>query len=141
MLFRSAVVDEGRTILFTTVSGVGRPVMSIDAISTVTKQRRRVVERGGNPIYAPSGHLIFFRDASLLAIPFNVTSLETTGPAVAALDNIALDQLGGPMVALSPTGLLAYVDVENATKELVWLTRQGIEQPISEARRAYTMRM
>ena len=81
--------------------------------------------------------MIFFRDGVLLAAPFDADTLDVTGPAVAVLENISLDQLGNPMVALSSAGSLAYVASGNATKRLVWVSRQGVEQPISDISRPY----
>jgi hypothetical protein len=60
-----------------------------------------VTEDGSNPLYTISGHLIFFRDGSVLAAPFKPESLEVTGAPIAVLDNISLDQLGNPMMTIS----------------------------------------
>ena len=80
---------------------------------------------------------MFFRDGALLAAPFDVEKLDVTGPAVAVVENISLDQLGNPIVALSSAGSLAYVASGNATKRLVWVSRQGVEQPITDIGRPY----
>ena len=73
----------------------------------------------------------------LLAAPFDAETLDVTGPAVAVLENVSLDQLGSPMVALSSAGSLAYVASGNATKRLVWVSRQGVERPITDISRPY----
>ena len=96
-----------------------------------------MVDKGSNPIYTSSGHLIFFRDGALLAAPFDADTLRMTGPAVAVLENLSLDQLGNPMVALSSAGALAYVPSANATKRLVWVSRQGVEEQITDTSRPY----
>ncbi len=131
------VVTGGKAILFTSVTGGDRTATNIEALSLTTGQRHRVVDRGSNPIYASSGHVIFFRDGRLLAVPFDADMLDVTGPEVAVLENISLDALGNPMVALSSAGSLAYVATGNATKRLVWVSRQGVEQPISDIPRPY----
>jgi hypothetical protein len=69
--------------------------------------------------------------------PFDADKLDVTGPAVSVLENISLNQLGNPMVALSSAGSLAYVASGNATRRLVWVSRQGVEQPISDVSRPY----
>ena len=131
------VVAGGRAILFVSVTGGDRTATHIEALSLTTGQRHRVVDAGSTPIYASSGHVIFFRDGALLAAPFDADTLSVTGPAVAVLDNISMDQLGNPLVALSSAGSLAYVASGNATKRLVWVSRQGVERPISDVNRPY----
>ena len=131
------VVAGGKAILFASVTGGDRTATHIEALSLTTGQRHRVVDAGSNPIYASSGHVIFFRDGVLLAAPFDAGKLEVTGPAVAVLENISLDQIGNPMMGLSSTGSLAYVASGNATKRLVWVSRQGVEQPITDISRRY----
>ncbi len=132
-----AVVAGGSTILFTTVSAGERTVSHIDSISVTTKQRRRVIEGGRNPLYTPSGHLVFFRDGAVIAAPYDATTLESTGPAVAVLQDVALDLTGSPLMSFSGTGSLAYISNRYATKQLVWVSRQGVEQPISDTPRPY----
>jgi Tol biopolymer transport system component len=131
------VVEGGKAILFETVSAGNRATTSIEALSLVTGQRHRLVDGGSRPIFASSSRVIFFRDGVLLAAPFDADKLEMTGPAMAVLENISLDQLGNPMVTLSSAGSLAYVSSGNATKRLVWVSRQGVEQPITDITRPY----
>ena len=131
------VVEGGKAVLFTTVTGGDRSGMHIEAVSLATGQRRVVIDAGSYPTYASSGHLIFFRNGGLLAAPFDPNTLETTGQAVAVLDDISLDQLGNPIMAVSAAGLFAYVPSANSTKRLVWVSREGVEQPITETSRPY----
>jgi eukaryotic-like serine/threonine-protein kinase len=131
------VVAGGKAILFETVTAGNRIATQIEALSFTTGQRHRVVDAGSSPLYASSGHVIFFREGALLAAPFDADKLDVTGPAVAVLENISLDQLGNPMVALSTAGSLAYATSGNATKRLVWVSRQGVEQPVTDTSRPY----
>jgi serine/threonine-protein kinase len=80
---------------------------------------------------------LFFRDGSVLAAPFDVSRLHVTGPAVRVLDNIAVDFLGSPQVALSSSGMLVYASSTNATRRLIWVNRQGAEEAITSTARAY----
>jgi eukaryotic-like serine/threonine-protein kinase len=131
------VVADGKVILFESVAGGDRTVTHIEALTLTTAQRHRVIDAGSNPVYASSGHVIFFRDGVLLAAPFDADKLKVTGPEVKVLENISLDQVGNPMVALSNAGSLAYVASGNATKRLVSVSRQGVEQSISDISRPY----
>jgi serine/threonine-protein kinase len=127
----------GQAIVFASVMGSDRPTVSIEAISAPGGQRHRVLESGSYPLYASSGHLLFFRDGALLATRFDPDKLEVAGPAVAALDNVSLDQNGNPLLSLSSSGSLAYVPSGDATRRLVWVSRQGVEQEITTTLRPY----
>lgn len=131
------VVVGGHGILFGSVSGSDRTITRIEALSLTTGKRHVVVDEARNPIHTTSGHLLFFRSGTLLAATFNAESLEVTGSPTAVLENISLDQLGGPLVTVSRGGLLAYIATGNATKRLVSVSREGIEQPITDASRPY----
>ncbi len=131
------VVPDAKAILFTSVVGTNPTTTRIEALSLASRQRHIVVDAARSPILAASGHLLFFRDGSLIAAPFDAEKLETTGPAVAVLSDIALDQVGIPLVAVSNGGTLAYVPSNNATKRLVWVSRQGVEQLITDVSRPY----
>ena len=132
------VVAGGDAILFASVSGERDRVSSkIEALSLATRRRHVVVDDGSNPIYTTSGHLVFFRNETLLAAPFDATRLELTGPEVAVLDDVSVDQFGNPMLTVSTTGMLVFADSRNATKQLVWVSREGVEQPITDTSRPY----
>jgi Tol biopolymer transport system component len=123
--------------LFTALSGTDRIVTRIESVSLATKERRVVVEAGSNPLYATSGHLLFLRDAALLAAPFDAVRLQVTGPAISVLKDVSLDQFGAPLVTISSAGSMAYLPSGQATKRLVWVSRQGVEQPITDVMRPY----
>ncbi len=131
-----AAVAGGKAILFTTVIEGERTAIRIEALTRATGERHTVVGPGSYPMYASSGHIVFFREKALLAAPFDADSLALTGPPIAVLQDVSLDQLGSPMVALSPAGVLAYVS-GYATRRLVWVSRQGVEEPIIETPRPY----
>jgi len=130
-----AIVADNKAILFTAVTTGATTGTHIDAYVRATRERRTVIDAGSVPLYL-SGHLLFFRDNSLIAAPFDVNSLATSGPPTTVLEGMALDQLGAPMVAISSTGSLAYIP-GSATRRLVWVSRQGVEEPISDTPRAY----
>jgi eukaryotic-like serine/threonine-protein kinase len=95
-----------------------------------------VTENAGAPLYAASGHLVFFRDSSLVAMPFDVNTLTVGGQTGSVVENVALDQLGSPIVAISYSGSLAYIP-GSATRRLVWVSREGVEEPINDTPRPY----
>jgi Tol biopolymer transport system component len=81
---------------------------------------------------------VFFRDGALLGAPFDVDRLEMTGPVVRVLENLAVGTtMDAPMAALSNAGSLTYAPSDAGTTRLVWVSRQGVEQPITETPRRY----
>ena len=61
------------------MTGGDRIATHIDVYSSATGQRKRVTQDGNDPIYALSGHLLSFRDGSLLAAPFNPDTMGMVG--------------------------------------------------------------
>jgi serine/threonine-protein kinase len=134
-----APIAGGKVLLFTSITGNSRDAAHIEALSLATRQRRVLVESGKVPHYVPSGHLVFFRDGALLAAPFDVDRLEITGPVVRVVENLAVDAtMGAPISAVSATGSLVYASSGAAgTTRLVWVSRQGVEQLITDTARRY----
>jgi Tol biopolymer transport system component len=131
------VVAEGHVILFTVVTGSGRAASRIEALTVATGQRRVLLDAGVSPLYAASGHLVFGRDDALLAAPFDVNRLAVTGPFRRMVENVALDSVGAPIAALSTAGALVYATRNQAASQLVWVSRQGSEQPLTDTPRRY----
>jgi serine/threonine protein kinase/Tol biopolymer transport system component len=131
-------VAEGRILLFVSITGSSRGESHIEALSVATGRRRVIVDVGTFPLYAASGQVVFFRDGALLAATFDIERLEVTGPVVRVLENIAVGTtMDAPFAALSSAGSLAYAPSDAGTTRLVWVSRQGVEQPITDTARRY----
>ena len=101
----------------------------------------KVVVRGGYyGRYVPSGpgspqrdgrtggHLIYLQQGTVFAVRFDLTRLETVGPAVPALEGVSANPpAGGAQLAVSSEGTLVYVPgtVTTAARPIDWLTRDG----------------
>jgi eukaryotic-like serine/threonine-protein kinase len=133
-----SVIGARQTILFASITGSSRGASHIEALSLASGKRRVIVESGTFPLYVASGHLVFFRDGALLGAPFDADRLEVTGPVVRVLENLAVGTtMDAPLAALSNAGALMYAPSEAGTTRLVWVSRQGVEQPISQTPRRY----
>jgi len=124
-------------LLFTAVGAGTKTTTTIEAVDTLTRERHLVMENASNPYYVPTGQMLFLRDGALLGASFDAVRMQVTGPAVPLLDGVALDRLGNPLVAFSDNGYMAYVPGQQATKRLVWVSRQGVESSIIDQRRNY----
>jgi Tol biopolymer transport system component len=131
------VVAAGKILLFTSITSGDSDASHIEAVSLASGERR-TVQSGTFPLYAPSGHLIFFRDGALLAVPFDIDRLESTAPVARVVENVAVDvNTGAPFAALSSSGVLVYAPGDAGTSRLVWVSREGTEQPATDTVRRY----
>jgi serine/threonine-protein kinase len=72
--------------------------------------RKRLVENGSYPRYAPTGHLVFVRDDDLMAVAFDLKKLEVLGEPVAVVENIHRDErTGAAFFDFSSDGTLVFV--------------------------------
>jgi serine/threonine-protein kinase len=108
--------------------------------SPSTGTPKTVVQQGFHGRYVSTGHLVFMRGTTLMAVPFDPTRLETTGAAVPVIEGVRTQPSSGEaLFAISPTGFLVYEAGGAATvnQSLVWVNRDGTEEPVDMPSRAY----
>jgi serine/threonine-protein kinase len=67
------------------------------------------VAKGGiNSQYVTSGHLIYVRNSTIFAVPFDLPSLKTTGGEVNVVEAVSEGPAGGGDFAVAENGMLAY---------------------------------
>ena len=76
--------------------------------------------------YAPPGYLLFVRDRTLVAQPFDASALKITGEAVPLAEKIGTDNVGLARFSVSSNGVLAYRTGETGGR-LLWRDRSGKE--------------
>jgi serine/threonine-protein kinase len=121
----------GGHIAFTSITDTSRHGAHIEVLSG--KDRHVLVESATFPLYAASGHLVFFRDGALLAVPLDVAELAVRGPPVRVMENVPVEHVAGqPLVAISRSGALISASLGSGTGRLVWVSRQGVEVPVND---------
>jgi Tol biopolymer transport system component len=87
---------------------------------------RRITEAGSQAEYA-EGYLLFARDASLMAQPFDLRRLELHGEALPVVEGVlAVPLQGSAAFSVSQHGSLAYqADTGGNLVELAWYNREG----------------
>jgi len=86
--------------------------------------------------YLPMGQLVYVRpDGAMLAVPFDVGSLQATGAPIAVLDSVAVVGTD-PLVGISQSGMLlmrsgSAVDFQEF--ELVWVDQSGSETAVDSS--------
>jgi Tol biopolymer transport system component len=130
---RPHVLPGGRAVLFSV--GVGNwHDNHIEVVSLETGARHTIVEEASEAQYAASGHVVFGRDDTLFAVPFDLERLQVVGSAVPVLTPVQMDVGSGRTAnfALSRTGTLAYLPGDQGLGErrLEWRHRDGRIEPL-----------
>ena len=126
----------GKAILFTSITSGRRDASHVEALSLSSNSRQVVVESGVRPIVTATGHLLFYRDGSILAAPFDADRLQPKAQPVRVVDGLAVDSItGAPMIAVSRTGVIVYPPAAATSSRLVYVSREGVEQPVGEGAR------
>ncbi|MCZ6878270.1 MAG: protein kinase [Acidobacteria bacterium] len=126
----------GEALLFHIATDEGQ---KIRVLSVETGDRKEVLN-GMRPRYASSGHIVFQREESLYAVPFDVDSLEVTGSPVPLPHRVRIQSRSNLAdFAFSDTGTLVYrlPTQEEGGRKLVWVDRQGQVQPLTEIQRRF----
>jgi len=124
------ILPDGKTVLFTigTSEFTSYDDARIAIVSLKTGKRKTLVEGGTNARYAPSGHIVYARAGSLMAVPFNLKQLKVIGSPVRILEGVVTsDAFGAAQFNFSPNGSLIYVTggPEAYYTKLVWVDRKG----------------
>jgi serine/threonine-protein kinase len=120
------VLPDGEHVLFTLGTGAGA-YEGLAVISLETGIAKRITEAGGSATYSPSGHLVYALAGDLLAHPFDLDRLETTGPPVAVIKGVMMGGEGTGHFAVSETGDIAYVPgrLVGPARTVEWVTAEG----------------
>ncbi len=130
----------GKSVLFTIWTGSSFDEARIAVADLETGQHRTIFEGGTDARYLPTGHLLYERGGSLLAVPFDAKRLRTKGSPVTVLAGVLSGVTNGEShFDFSLDGSLAYLPggVQVTERTLVWVDRRGAEVPISETRQNF----
>jgi serine/threonine-protein kinase len=105
----------------------------IDLWDIRTGQKKTIIEGGTSATYSPSGHIVYARNGTLMAVPFDLQRREVTGTAFEVQDGVMMSgTTGAAHYSLSRRGDLAYVpgSAEGGGRTLVWVDRSGNAEPL-----------
>jgi Tol biopolymer transport system component len=129
------MLPDGKTLLFTNYLGSDRSNWQIGIQSLKSGERKILIRSGLGGTYCPTGHLVYGLANNLLAVPFDLNRLEVKGGSVPLLEGIGA-------AAISDSGTLVYVpqpaaataaSTASSANTLVWVDRQGKEEPLGAA--------
>ncbi len=120
-------LPDGRRFLYMASVAGDRPPREVRVASLDSKESRVVTRLDSRVEYAAPGYLLYVRDATLFAQPFDEASARLAGEPLLVAENI--HYFFGPghaSFSVSQTGVLAY-QAAAPTSRLVWLDRTGRE--------------
>jgi serine/threonine-protein kinase len=141
------LLPDGESVLFsvTTATGDTRWDQAKIVVQSLRTGARTVVLEGGSDArYLRTGHLVYARGTTLFAVPFDVGRLSVTGSAVPVAEG--LSRADRPVVdtatanyGVSDDGTLVYATRGSYADQrlLVWVDRQGREEPLPAPPRPY----
>jgi serine/threonine-protein kinase len=124
------VFPGGKAVLYTSAASTTAWEDANLVVQPLPAGARRVVIRGGYyGRYVPSGHLVYVREGTMFAVPFDVDRLEVTGSPVPAIEGITSSPAatGGAQFALGNNGTLVYLPGQSASNDapISWMDRLG----------------
>jgi len=139
------MLPSGRAVIFTLADEGGNWDDAQIVVHLLNSGTLKALVKGGSDArYVASGHLVYARQDSLLAVPFDAETLTVTGGPVPLVEGVARaiqTASGIAHYSVSTDGTLVYVpgSAISATSQrtLVWVDRQGREEPIKVPPRAY----
>ncbi len=123
------VLPDGQTILFVAVSG-GDETAEVIVYSRETGERRNLL-RGWSP-QVIGGHLVFARQFTLWAVPFNRATLTIEGDPVPVLEDVNGLLGATQLYATAPNGTLIYRP-RGERSRIVWMEPDGTTTPVGDA--------
>jgi eukaryotic-like serine/threonine-protein kinase len=118
-------LPDGRHFLFfirsAKVENTGVYIGALDS-----KETRQLLPNVLNAAYAPPGFLIFPRNETLMAQPFDANELKLTGEQVPVAEHVAFNSgLGRGSFSVSETGVLAFRTGGGQIDQPLWFDRSG----------------
>ena len=138
------VIPRANAVLFvidTTLATFTLTSGQLAALDIGTGKVKRLGLTGGSPRYVSTGHLVYgVEDGSVMAVPFDLRSLELVGNPVPVVDGVVMKGSGAANFSISDNGRLVYVLGEGGfgvQRTLVWVDRDGQEEAISARAQEY----
>jgi serine/threonine-protein kinase len=132
----------GDAILFTShTSASSFDNANIEVVKLSTGERKVIYQGGTYARYVASGHIVFVREGTLFAAPFDLGSLEMSGSPAPIIEGVTsnTESDGGAQFDVSDNGTLIYLSgvVGGPKYQLVWVDRHGVTRPMFDDRQEF----
>ena len=132
-------LPNGKAVLFTAMKHSFDPKPWLALLRLDTGGWRVLIEDAADARYVPTGHLLFLRQGTLMAVRFDLDKLEVIGQPVALVENVMQGfgltyrhRTGAGQLGISDTGSLIYAPggvPQPPGNSLLWVDQRGMEQP------------
>ncbi|HXI30438.1 MAG TPA: protein kinase, partial [Vicinamibacterales bacterium] len=106
--------------------------------------QRALIQGGSDGRYVDTGHLVYMKRGTLMAVPFDAKSAQVTGAPVALIEGVmhgvnsgnGNDETEAGQFAIAKSGTIVYASggiVPNRKATLTWVDRKGAAQPLKDA--------
>ncbi len=137
-------LPNGKAVLFTVKrDGLDRQPWTC-LLRLDTREWSVLIQDAADARYIPTGHLVFLRQGTLMAVRFDLAKLEVIGQPVALAENVMqafsmaeFQNTGAGQFGISDIGSLIYVPgviVPDPSDSLLWVNQKGEEQPVTDLR-------
>ena len=134
------ILPGGKHVLFTIATAGNFDEAYIAVQSLETGARQALVRGGSHAHYVPTGHLVYVRAGSLMAVPFDLGRLKVAGTPVPVIDKVMVArESGAGHFSFSSSGSLVYASGDAAVTErsLLWVDRRGATRALSDIQRQF----
>ncbi len=105
-----SMLPGGKAALFTIWTGASFEEAHIAVVDLSTGEHRVVVRGGSDARFVKTGHIVYARGATIMAVPFDLSNLKVAGEPAPTIDNVRLDGAGGySSFSISENGTFVYV--------------------------------
>ena len=133
------VLPGGKAVLFTVpLQDSARWDDSLVVVQSLeTGARKTVVQGGTDARYVPTGHVVYLRSGTLMAVQFDASSLEVTGTPTPVVEGVMQSSGGGGQYSFSQRGDLVYVPGAEPERTLAFVDRHGAARDLPLPPAAY----
>ena len=132
----------GRGLLFTTVISRDWETANVVLLSLDTGEQRVLIPGGADARYVSTGHLVYMKTGTLMAVPFDMSSRQVTGAPVTLVEGVmqgvnapnSVFETGAGQFAVSTSGTLIYAlggISPNLESAWMWIDRTGDARPVA----------
>jgi len=121
-------LPDGRHFFFVALTGPGIGRVYVGSLDS--KDIKMLPWTDSSAVYSPAGYALFRRESTLMAQPFDVTTLSPHGEAVPVAEGVG-QSFSMASVSVSDNGTLVYRPAVSSQTRLVWVSRAGVAEGTS----------
>ena len=135
-----SIIPGREAVMFVVSEGDPLRTGQLAAVNLDTGEIVRLGLTGVSPRYVSTGHLVYAtEEGSMRAVPFDSAALAVRGAPVLLTEGVVAEASGAADFSVSSNGSLVYAPAgaRAVQRSLVWVDREGREEPIAAPPREY----